>query len=186
MTTSTSVGDKIKQLRAEGKSYNQIVKEVGCSKSTVCYHCGEGQKAKNAAATKRLRSAHSIVQRVERFKGKKRKNALSKIRDFRRRKGSHFGAVTHTYTWKDVLERLGPAPVCYITGEPIDLQDPKSYTLDHFVSSTKGGDNSLDNLRVCKPYANMMKTNLSFDEFLSKCRQILEFHGYQVQKDGGG
>lgn len=31
--------DKILLLREDGKSYNEIVKELGCSKATVSYHC---------------------------------------------------------------------------------------------------------------------------------------------------
>ena len=38
--------DQILKLRAEGKTYNEIVKILGCSKGTVAYHCGSGQKEK--------------------------------------------------------------------------------------------------------------------------------------------
>jgi transposase len=38
--------ESILRLRAEGKSYREIQKELGCSKSTIAYHCGEGQKEK--------------------------------------------------------------------------------------------------------------------------------------------
>jgi predicted transcriptional regulator len=38
--------EKILKLREEGKSYDEIVKEVGCSKSTVSYYCGKGVKEK--------------------------------------------------------------------------------------------------------------------------------------------
>lgn len=37
---------QILALRAQGLSYNEIVAEVGCSKSTVAYHCGNGQQEK--------------------------------------------------------------------------------------------------------------------------------------------
>jgi hypothetical protein len=32
--------DSILKLRASGKSYNEIVNILGCSKGTVSYHCG--------------------------------------------------------------------------------------------------------------------------------------------------
>ena len=41
--------DEILRLRAEGKSYNEIVAILGCSKGTVSYHCGEGQVEKTKA-----------------------------------------------------------------------------------------------------------------------------------------
>lgn len=39
----------ILRLRAEGKTYNQIVNELGCTKSTVCYYLGSDQASKTAA-----------------------------------------------------------------------------------------------------------------------------------------
>lgn len=39
--------EQILELRAQGKTYNEIVELLGCSKSTVSYHCGEGQKEKS-------------------------------------------------------------------------------------------------------------------------------------------
>jgi NAD-dependent dihydropyrimidine dehydrogenase PreA subunit len=38
--------DKILKLRADGKSYRQIQDIVGCSKGTIAYHLGDGQKQK--------------------------------------------------------------------------------------------------------------------------------------------
>lgn len=37
---------QILALRAKGKSYREIQKILGCSRSTISYHCGEGQKQK--------------------------------------------------------------------------------------------------------------------------------------------
>lgn len=39
--------EEILRLRSEGRSYRQIVDELGCSKGTVAYHCGVGQKEKS-------------------------------------------------------------------------------------------------------------------------------------------
>ena len=38
--------EKILQLRNEGKTYKQIQEILKCSKSTISYHCGVGQKEK--------------------------------------------------------------------------------------------------------------------------------------------
>lgn len=38
--------DRILELRAEGKTYSEIKKELGCSKATISYHCGNNQKEK--------------------------------------------------------------------------------------------------------------------------------------------
>lgn len=37
---------QILKLREQGYSYNQIVAELGCAKSTVSYYCGQDQKVK--------------------------------------------------------------------------------------------------------------------------------------------
>ncbi len=47
--------ENILRLRAEGKSYRYIQKELGCSKATIAYHCGEGQKEKTKERTQRVR-----------------------------------------------------------------------------------------------------------------------------------
>jgi transposase len=40
------LGEQIKELALKGLSYRQIEKELGCSKSTIAYHLGKGQKEK--------------------------------------------------------------------------------------------------------------------------------------------
>lgn len=47
--------ENILRLRAEGKSYSEIAKELGCSKGTVSYHIGFGQKEKTKNIQGRLR-----------------------------------------------------------------------------------------------------------------------------------
>lgn len=44
--------DKILQLHKEGKSYRDIQKLLGCSKGTIAYHLGVGQKDKTRQRTR--------------------------------------------------------------------------------------------------------------------------------------
>jgi transposase len=39
--------ENILKLREQGKSYREIQKILGCSKGTIAYHLGDGQKQKN-------------------------------------------------------------------------------------------------------------------------------------------
>ena len=48
--------DQILLLRAEGKSYREIEKLLGCSKGTISFHCGDGQKQKYYATRQRGRA----------------------------------------------------------------------------------------------------------------------------------
>ena len=47
--------DKIIKLKSEGKSYREIQEILGCSKGTIAYHLGKGQKEKTKYRTRGLR-----------------------------------------------------------------------------------------------------------------------------------
>ena len=47
--------EEILKLRKEGKTYNEIVKILGCSKGTVSYHCSDGQKEKTLNRNRKIR-----------------------------------------------------------------------------------------------------------------------------------
>ncbi len=47
--------EKIISLADKGLSYHQIQKRLGCSKSTISYHLGEGQKHKAYARVRKQR-----------------------------------------------------------------------------------------------------------------------------------
>ena len=47
--------EKIIALASKGFSYRQIQKELGCSKSTISYHLGDGQKDKAYARVRKQR-----------------------------------------------------------------------------------------------------------------------------------
>lgn len=80
------------------------------------------------------------------------------------------------YTTLDVINYFGPNPICYLTGRPIDFTKPNTFSLDHFIPSSKGGDNSLQNMRVCHPMVNLMKNNMNLDEFFGLCQDICKFN----------
>jgi len=58
--------EDILRLRGQGLSYNKIVKALGCSKGTVAYHCGTGQKEKNIERQRDRRS--KVMKYVQEFK----------------------------------------------------------------------------------------------------------------------
>jgi len=63
----SELSEKIIALRNSGKSYNQIKKELGCSKGTISYYLGEDQKAKTGARrrdnrSKNLREFHEYKE----------------------------------------------------------------------------------------------------------------------------
>jgi transposase len=58
--------ENILRLRAEGKSYREIQEELDCSKGTISYHLGEGQKEKVISRTRSRR--HSISKYIAEYK----------------------------------------------------------------------------------------------------------------------
>ena len=54
--------EKIMSLRNQGMSYRKIEKEIGCSKGTIAYHLGEGQKKKTQTRQKKKQETQSVTK----------------------------------------------------------------------------------------------------------------------------
>jgi predicted transcriptional regulator len=177
--------EEILKLRSEGKSYNDIVKILGCSKGTVSYYCGDGQKQKTDTRRKKRRK-NILIGKTERFIYRKNKNINESIRKFQKRDNSIKGSVNPnievTFNWKDVLEKFGEDTYCYLSGEKINLNED-NYSLDHILPASRGGDNSLSNLGITHKIVNTIKSDLTPDELIEWCKKILEFNNYKIEKN---
>lgn len=74
----------------------------------------------------------------------------------------------------DVIAKFGDNPSCYLTGQPIDISKPRTYSFDHIIPKSRGGDNSLDNLGLCTKAANQAKNDMTLDEFINSCKQVVK------------
>lgn len=187
--------EKILQLRSDGKSYNQIKEILGCSKGTISYHCGVGQQDKTKARTKKRRE-NPLKSKIDNFRHRKnnetnyeldeeRKYFNESMRKFQKRDNTKkYGTDTtikKTFNWKDVVEKFGEDTECYLSGEKVNLNE-NTYHLDHIIPSSKGGDNSLENLGILHKTVNIMKSDLTPDEVIEWCKKILLNNGYTVQR----
>lgn len=189
--------EKILELRKEGKTYNEIKTILKCSKGTISYHCGDGQKdmARNRV---RKRRKNNLKSKIDRFKIRKGKEVIDdelkvkedryireSIRKFQKRdnniKGTINKDINTTFTWEDVLDKFGENTHCYLSGEKINLFE-NSYNLDHIIPVSKGGSNKFDNLGITHKIVNTMKSNLTTEELIDWCKKILEFNDYKIEK----
>ncbi len=179
-----SMKDEILKLRNEGKTYNQIKAILNCSKSTISYHLGEGQKEKTDLRHKKRRE-NIIIRKVEGFRNRKIKNNRERVRKFAKRDNNSKGLVNKNaeqkFDWEDVVNKFGEDTVCYLSGVAINLYDD-NYNFDHIIPVTKGGENNFDNLGITHEVVNRMKNDLKCDELFMWCKRILEYNGYEVKK----
>lgn len=179
--------EQILRLRQEGKTYNEICDELGCSKGTVSYHCGEKQKDKSSARARKRRQDIVIVKKVENFQFDRRM-MRTKSDDFQRERIKNsrgfyrLGKRNIQFTWRDVIEKFGWETHCYLTGRPIKLKEPRTYQFDHITPVVQGGDSSLNNLGLACKDANQAKSHMTVEEFVGLCKEVLEHNGYEVKK----
>lgn len=187
----TKLQEQIHKLRDLGYSYNKIVKELGCAKSSVCYTLGEKQKEKTYSRTKQRRNNHPYIQKIDRFLVKykippltnKSKTKLlvvlyTKIQTFIGKQSMKMAE----FNVNDVLNKFGENPTCYLTGQPIDIFKPQTYHFDHIIPVSRGGTCTLDNLGICTKMANQSKFTMTPDEFVNHCKLVLEHFGYTITK----
>ena len=163
------MGEKILELKQKGYSYQMIQRELGCSKSTISYHLGLGQKQKTLERTKKQRDLNPWLNKTEKFLQKYdgAKITYNNRGDFNRKK---------------LKEYLSQIDKCYLTGRPIDINNFSTYEFDHIHPRILGGDSTFENLGIARPEANRAKSDMTLEEFINLCKDVLINFGYKVTK----
>jgi CRISPR/Cas system Type II protein with McrA/HNH and RuvC-like nuclease domain len=81
-----------------------------------------------------------------------------------------------------VLKRIGENPRCYLTGKSIDISDMSSYSLDHIKPLSRGGKSTIKNLGLATSQANQCKSDLTLEELVVLCKEILVQQGFDIIK----
>lgn len=166
-----SLRDEIIKVKSDHPDwgYRLIAKCVGCQHSTVRYHLDPLGKTKMRARVQKHRyNTHPISKKLKAFK----------YGCNGRLKGISFEEISQ----EDVLSKIGFSPVCYLSGRPIDILRPSSYEFDHIIPISKGGRATLNNLGLSRKEANRAKSDLSREEFIELCRDVLVNNGYTVER----
>jgi 5-methylcytosine-specific restriction endonuclease McrA len=184
---------KIIELRDLGYTYNQIAKELNCSKSIICYHLGENQKEKTKKRNLKRGQDKVLSQKIYRFckRGIKEQNDISeKDRNFEVKlnmKIQKFRYINHDgdkmesqFGTEELKERIKNVTHCELSGRPIDISDASSWQLDHKIPVSRGGQNTLDNVAILRPETNYAKHNMTNEELIELCKDILTHNGYKV------
>ena len=190
-----SIKEDILRLREMGLSYRKIEERLGCSKGTISYHCGTGQKEKTLATTRKRRLCplrtkmdafiHGKKKEVknpflETFKPKNRCLSDKMIQFARigtkaKRKGYIF-----MFKLKDLKKKIGDDPRCHWTGRKIDLTNRKSFNLDHLLPKSRGGDNSLGNCVLACREANQGHSDSTPEEYVQTSCEVAVHRGKEI------
>ena len=80
--------------------------------------------------------------------------------------------VHEDYTENDIINAYGTN--CYLCNNAIDFAAPRkgpgsdqSFWPDHVIPTSRGGENTINNIRPCHKKCNLSKHNKTYDEYIS-------------------
>lgn len=190
---------RILELRKQGLGYRKIAKILGCSTSTVAYCVSPSTRKRQLDYNKKYYlNEHPYTRKLRRFRTKKtyRSNPRTltnrnkhyyslihnKILNFERGYNNNMQPTTSILKVRDIIERFGENPTCYLTGDEIDICRKNSYQFDHMVPLSRGGSCLIDNLGIATKRANQSKYDMTVDEYIEHCKKVLRHNGYEVEK----
>jgi 5-methylcytosine-specific restriction endonuclease McrA len=106
------------------------------------------------------------------------------------RKAKALASGVHHEDWteKQLIETYGTE--CYICNESIDLTLPRQgegsqYSLwpDHIIPTSRGGENTIRNVRPCHRKCNQDKYNLTYEEYLDKKENDRRLNNIKIWHD---
>jgi 5-methylcytosine-specific restriction endonuclease McrA len=151
--------------------YRKLAKELNLKVGIVRYHLDP--QAKEKTRLRKQKSRKNLNQIL-----KRKKDNFQCVEGWRRSPNAITrGRAKSLFTAEELKEKITTNPICYLTGRPINLLEPKTYQLDHIVPVAKGGKNELANCGLTCKEANMAKGEMTLEEFLKLCEEVLKNFG---------
>ena len=152
---------QIIKLRKQGLSYRAIAKIVGCSRGIAHYYGGEGNKEKNNEQSRNYqRKWHPFKTKLITFKGK----------------GNYKGDLQFEIELQQLISNFESNPICYLTGDIIDISKTNTYHFDHIIPIALGGSRTIDNLGIATKSANFAKRDMVLNDFILLCKKVVDRH----------
>lgn len=114
--------------------------------------------------------------RYEMKKGEQQRNRHIYRQAVRKANALRLGVHHEDWTEKQLIETYGSN--CYICKEPIDLTLPRqgaesAYSLwpDHVIPTSRGGENTIKNVRPCHRKCNQSKYTMTYDEYIESLKE---------------
>lgn len=92
------------------------------------------------------------------------------------RENKHKSRHDPTFTFLDILMKFGENPICYLTGEPINIYNASDYSIDHKIPLAQKGPYTLENAGLTKLQVNLCKNALNPEEFIELCWKVAQYN----------
>jgi 5-methylcytosine-specific restriction endonuclease McrA len=172
---NNDISTQIAKLKIEGFSNSEIAKKLGIARSKVYYHSNPEYRALKIYQNKKRKNSHTYISKLITFTTKTKINnrteTNNKYQIYSKIYGFTEGKMSFDY--KDIINKFGEKPKCYLTGVEIDIDKPKTFSFDHKIPRSRGGENSLENLGICTSDANQAKRDKTPEEFIELCKMVV-------------
>lgn len=191
MSKPRNLRSQILNLHEQGYTQKEIANILKCAKSAVSYHIYPNERlncirrTKNNPIYRKITSYLSSYKREYKIYKRQINLAIQKKIYFfmylkKKYKGKQMSKLP--ITKNDVINKFGENPVCYLSGKKLNWEDASTYSFDHKLPISRGGESTIDNMGICDYKVNQCKNNLTPEEFIQMCKDVLLHQGYAITK----
>lgn len=137
----------------------------------IMSYCKECQKEYRKSRYNKLTKERESLTGLQYRQNNTEKQRLAVRVAKRRLKALTLGLVHEDWTEQQLIDTYGT--VCYLCNKKIDFDAPKcgegsdySSWPDHVIPTSRGGENTIKNVRPCHKTCNISKKNKTYEEYM--------------------